>query len=115
MSFVLDLLDHLGRRVTLAESTWFQKILTKHPRVANFGTVEIPRAVSTPDFVNLDKEYMERACHYLVLEANSRGQHRFLKVVIEYNGGTTNGKVEGKVISIYIASRVPSSEVRIWP
>jgi len=111
----LTFLDYRLRTVTLSEQSWHVKIVGKHPRVIDHLDGNIPRAVQSPSFVNHDKSFENRRCHYLELPRNIKGKQRFLKVVIEYNGDATRADVQGKIISIYIASGVPMQETRAWP
>ena len=112
---LLDLLDYQSRRVVLPERIWRNKILVTHAEVAAYLEVEIPQAVTSPSFINHDKLFPDRYCHYVTLPMNRAGERRYLKVVIEYNRGAAPEDFEGTIISVYRVGRVPAKEMRIWP
>jgi hypothetical protein len=112
---ILELLDFRSRRVVLPAGIWKNKILVAHPEVEPYLETEIPKAVTAPAFVNVDKLFVNRHCHYLELPLNARRERRYLKVVIEYHEGTTPEVIEGTILSVYRVGRVPAQEARIWP
>jgi hypothetical protein len=99
----------------LPDGIWTNKILVVHPEVEPYLDVEIPQAVFAPAFVNVDKLFANRHCHYVELPLNARRARRYLKVVIEYDHGPTPDETVGTIISVYRVGRIPAQEARIWP
>jgi hypothetical protein len=111
---LLEMTDMRGRTVILTRETWYLKILIERPSAHEFFPEQIRAAVFRPTFANADREHANRRCHYLDLGLNARGKQRWLKVVIEYEGGA-NPRSHGFVVTLYRANRPKPGEVRDWP
>ena len=110
---ILEAPDHRGRRVILTLEIWIGKILETRPTAIKYFPEQIRRAITTPTEVRVDQRYPDRRCHYLDVGHNTRGQQRFLKVVIFYEEG--DPAAEGKVLTVYPTGRIPGGEQTEWP
>ena len=111
---LLEMTDMRGRTVLLMQETWVFKILPKRPSVVDLFPELIRSAVFQPTFVCTDREHADRRCHYLDLGQNEHGKQRWLKVVIEYQGGVTP-RSRGVIVTLHKTQRLKPGEIREWP
>lgn len=110
MGYVPDCFDQWGRRIRLAGSVWLTKIAIPG-RIPADCLAEVERAVTDPDFVMHDKAHAERECFYKAGILPSPQYRTFLKVVVEFAAGST----DGVVVTAFPVGRLHRREIQKWP
>ena len=103
-NLLFELRDYNGVRVYAEYDRWRRHVLEIRPKMADH-IEEVRAAITTPVFVNADKEFPERCCLYGVY--TSRSRVLMLKVVVEYDAG------KGEVITAYPCEPGPVQESTI--
>ncbi len=109
---ILTCYDVFGRRVRLADSTWFDHIQSGHPETrGNERALEI--TLVSPEQVNFDARFSNREVFYRRGALPPPDKEDVLKVVVQYFE-TDDGEMIGDVRTAYAVTDIPSEEPVKW-
>lgn len=110
MAVVLRCRDRWDREIVLTDRTWHRHVLSNHRELLDHLT-GVERTIRRPQRVNHDKDHDDREVFYRRGVLPAPYDRDYLKVAVEFDRETG----QGRVVTAFASETIKAGEPKRWP